>query len=176
MEKSIEKFLEFNGKVIYFLAKDGKYWIAIKPICEALKINFSRQLRTIKADKTLKAEWSLQTMQVGNDQLRKYACLPEFFVYGWLFQIKSSSEELHKYKWECYRILFEHFHGKITSRETIISQKTKDELEYDKIIAEFRTTPAGQRAFELERKKRVYNSALKELDDEIKLNQLPLFS
>jgi hypothetical protein len=39
MEKEIKKFLEFNGKNIYFLAVDGIYWIAVKPICEALDVD-----------------------------------------------------------------------------------------------------------------------------------------
>ena len=43
MEKSIRKFLEFNGKTIYFLSKDGDYWVAIKPICDALKLVCSKR-------------------------------------------------------------------------------------------------------------------------------------
>ena len=50
MKNSIRKFLEFNGKVIYFLSKDGEYWIAIKPICEALGVYSPRQQKTIRAD------------------------------------------------------------------------------------------------------------------------------
>lgn len=53
MKQSFEKFLEFNGKTLVFLAIDGIYWIAIKPVCEAINVNFSRQYRVLKADPIL---------------------------------------------------------------------------------------------------------------------------
>jgi len=176
MKTETEKFLQFNGKTIFFLAKDGQYWIAIKPICEVLEINFSRQLRTLKTDPILGQLWSKQTMTGADGKLYKMVSLPERFIYGWIFSIRSDSQELLKYKRECYNLLFEHFHGKITSRETVIGKKTKNQLEYESIIASFRNTPEGQRAYELEKKIRACNAALKELDKEIELNQLPLFS
>jgi hypothetical protein len=176
MDKSIEKFLEFNGKVIYFLAKDGQYWIAIKPICDALNLEYTRQLKNLKKHAAFSQLWAKQPMTGADGKTYKMASLPERYIYGWIFNIRSESPELVKYQRECCDILFNHFHGKITSRETLISQKTKDQLEHDQLIASYRNTPEGQRAYELERKMRVYNSALRELDDEIRQNQLPLFS
>jgi hypothetical protein len=176
MEKSIEKFLEFNGKVIYFLAKDGTYWIAIKPICEALDVNFNAQYQNIKSDQILKAAYAVQHMQVDQVQVRKYVCLPEFYVYGWLFKIKSNSQTFLEYQWKCYEILYKYFHGTITSRETIIGQKTKAHIEHDKLIAAIRATPEGQRLYEVEKLIRVCNTTLRDLDKEIIQNQLPLFS
>jgi hypothetical protein len=32
----------------------------------------------------------------GDTQPRKYVCIPEKYVYGWIFSIKSDSEELWK--------------------------------------------------------------------------------
>lgn len=40
-----EKFLKFNGKNIVFLSIDGTYWIAIKPICDALNIDADRSIK-----------------------------------------------------------------------------------------------------------------------------------
>ncbi len=40
--KTHQKFLEFNGKNIIFLNVDGTYWIALKPICEALGVDYVR--------------------------------------------------------------------------------------------------------------------------------------
>lgn len=176
MKTETEKFLQFNGKTIYFLAKDGQYWIAIRPICDALKVQYVRQFKNLKKDEILSQLLSEQTMVGADNKLRKMVCLPERFIYGWLFSIRSDSAELLQYKRECYNLLYEHFHGKITSRETVIGKKTKNQLEYESIISNFRNTPEGQRAFELERTIRACNTALKELDKEIELNQLPLFN
>ena len=43
MNKQVVKFLEFKGKNIVYLSVDGTYWIAIKPVCEAISINYNRQ-------------------------------------------------------------------------------------------------------------------------------------
>lgn len=42
MSEKVEKFLEFNGKTIVLLAKDGIWWIAIRPVCEALGVQYVR--------------------------------------------------------------------------------------------------------------------------------------
>ena len=125
--KNFEKFLEFKGKKLFFLAKDGKYWIAIKPICEALNVNFNRQYQNIKEDPILGSAYANQQMQLGEDQLRYWACLPEFYVYGWIFSIQSKSEELQEYKWKCYEVLYNYFHGAITGRKPILDRKAKAE-------------------------------------------------
>lgn len=53
MEARIKKFLEFNGKVLSFITIDGIVWIAIKPICQALGIQYERQFKNLNSDKIL---------------------------------------------------------------------------------------------------------------------------
>jgi hypothetical protein len=175
MQTPTDKFLEFNGKVIYFLAKDGQYWIALRPICEALNVDYNRQFQNLKNDEILNQLFAKQQMVGADNKLRKMVSLPERYIYGWLFSIRSESPELLQYKRECYNLLFEHFHGKITSRETLIGKKTQSKLEHDKLMAAIRAMPEGQKAFELEKIIRLCNAGLKELDNEIVQNQLPLF-
>lgn len=90
-----EKFLQFNGKTIFFQSYDGNFWIAIKPICEVLNVNYNRQLLTLKSDEFLGSAYSLQDMQVQSDngiwQTRKMVCLPEKYIYGWIFSLQSNS-------------------------------------------------------------------------------------
>ena len=171
-----DKFLEFNGKVIYFLAKDGQYWIAIKPICEALKVDYNRQFQNLKKHKVFMQLFAKQQMTGADGKLYLMISLPEQFIYGWLFTINSENEGLANYQLECCQILYSHFHGKITSRETLIGKKTQSKLEHDKLMAAIRSLPEGQRLYELEKIMRLCNAGLKELDQEIAQNQLPLFS
>lgn len=136
MNHSITKFLEFKGENLLFLAKDGIYWVAIKPVCEVLKIEYTRTFKNIKKDGILGPALAIQPMQVPGDQLRNYACLPEFLIYGWVFSIKSDSKELLEYKRECYKILYEYFHGTITKRSNLIRKKVevghkRGKLEFD---------------------------------------------
>lgn len=132
---STKKFLEFNGKAVYFLAKSGTYWIAIKPICEALEVQFVRQFKNAKKHPFFSKVLSKQTIPTEGG-MQKMICIPERYVYGWLFQIRSESKGLAEYQKQCCDILFDYFHGSITSRETLIREKTKEELEEERLERE----------------------------------------
>jgi hypothetical protein len=73
-----QKFLEFNGKKIIFLSVDGTYWIALKPICEALNVSVRRCMDNVKKDPILGPERTIQYLQVENKgiiQGRKMTCI-----------------------------------------------------------------------------------------------------
>lgn len=103
--KNIEKFLEFNGKQIVMLARDGMSWIAIEPICEALGVDYSSQIRKIEESDELTGYSSVQTMADTNGKLLKMICLPEWIISKWIFQIESNNSVLADLKSECYRII-----------------------------------------------------------------------
>jgi len=169
----MEKFLQFNGKNILFLAKDGQFWIAIKPICEALNVNFDRQYKNLKKDKILGPAYAIQPMQVPGDQIRNYVCLPEKFIYGWIFQIRSDSPELLKYKWKVYQILFDYFQGTITQRQKLLLEQTEDSRKMAALRAKLTSNPDFLELQKLEARRRNYSKQLKELDSE--LLQLNMF-
>jgi hypothetical protein len=117
----------FNNKNIHFKRINGVYWIVVKSVCEALNVNYNRQFQNIKEDPILVSAFAKQQMQIpGDDQRREYICLPEEFIYEWIFSIKSDSPELVIYKKECYHILFSHFHGTITKRAELYSELSKE--------------------------------------------------
>ena len=134
MNKQVSKFLEFNGKTLVFLAVDGEYWIALKPICEVLGVDFSRQLRTLKEDPIFSVLWSLQTIVAADEKSRKMASLPEKWIYGWIMQLESKSPDLLQYKKLCYEVLNNYFHGSITGRKSLLQQKAKLQIEIDSIF------------------------------------------
>ncbi len=169
----MEKFLEFNGKNILFLARDGQFWIAIKPICEALNVNYNRQFQNLKKDKILGPAFAIQQMQVPGDQVRNYVCLPEKFIYGWIFQIRSESAELLKYKWKVYEILFDYFQGSITQRQKLLLERTEDNNKIINLRAKLKENEDFMELQKLEARKRNYPKQLKELDSE--LLQLNMF-
>jgi hypothetical protein len=134
MKQQVSKFLEFNGKTLVFLAVDGQYWIALKPICEVLGVDFSRQLRTLKEDPIFCQLWSLQTIVAADEKSRQMASLPEKWIYGWIFQLQSKSPELLQYKKLCYEVLNDYFHGTITGRKELLSLKAKAQVEIDRVM------------------------------------------
>lgn len=163
-----KKFLEFNGKQMFFTLINGKWWIALKPICDALNVNWNRQWQNLKKDITLSTQYAVQHMQVGENQPRKMVCLPEFYIYGWLFQIQSESTELLNYKWECYEVLHDYFHGTITQRGNLLRRKAEAQEEIDKAIEEIPLVVEKQK--EINR----INRNLRELDKDILTGQFSL--
>lgn len=174
MKNSTKKFLEFNGKSIHFLAIDGQCWIALKPICEALNVDYIRQFKNLQEDEILSELLSEQTMVAADGKMRKMVCLPEFFIYGYIFSIQSASKELQSYKLECYRILYEHFHGAITGRKELLSEKARLQLEIDSCL----NTLDPEVALKLDRAKTQINSIngkLRSLDAEVVEEEKTLF-
>ncbi len=175
MKKEIKKFLKFNDKTIYFVTANGQYWIALKPICEALNVNWNRQFQNLKNDEILGAVFAKQQMQAPDNQLRNYVALPEFFVYGWIFQIQSASPELLKYKWECYKVLYEHFHGAIAGRKDLLTIKAKAQVEIYSVMN--RLDPEDALKIDRAQKKiNAVNVKLRKLDTEIIEEEKTLFN
>lgn len=123
MEKRIKKFLEFNGKTIYFLAVDGTYWIAIKPICEAIGVNYERQRQNLKGHPIYRELPAIQQVVAADNKARRMLCLKERYIYGWLLNIRSDNPDLIHYQRECHDVLWEHFRGIITKQELQLKRK-----------------------------------------------------
>jgi hypothetical protein len=120
-------FIEINDKKVCFIKKKGIYWIIVKSVCEALNVDFENQRKRINEDPILRSAPLNQTVQIPeDDQKRQYFCLPEEYVYGWIFSIQGNSEELLAYKKECYHVLFNHFHGIITKQTELYREIAKE--------------------------------------------------
>jgi hypothetical protein len=169
--KNQQKFLDFNGKNIVFLSVDGTYWIALKPICEALNIEYTRSFKNAKTDPILGPALAVQPMQVsknGKSQVRNVTCIPEEFVYGWIFSINSESEELTEYKRTCYRLLYNHFHGTITNRKELLLTRKDVDSEIGHITRELQDNEEKfKRLKQLQVQKKLLNKQLNTIDKEL---------
>jgi hypothetical protein len=140
MKQTIAKFLEFNGKNLVFLSENGIYHVAIKPVCEGIGVDFIRQFKNLKEDSILGPKLSKQTIMVpGSKQPRKFICLPEKYIYGYIFSIKSDSEALLAYKEKCYELLYDFFHGALTQRKGLIREKAEVASERSRIEMNFKS-------------------------------------
>lgn len=143
MKKPVLKFITFRDRPIYYVVVDGINYVLIRPICDALEVDGEWQIKAITANEDLAPERCEHTVQLPSDsQLRKYICLPEEFIYGWLFGIKYSNtmadetkENLRQYKRECYDVLYRHFHAKVRSITESIKERASLEVEAKKIKA-----------------------------------------
>ncbi|MCO5268504.1 MAG: phage antirepressor N-terminal domain-containing protein [Brumimicrobium sp.] len=169
------KFLQFNGKNIVFLSVNGTYWVAIKPICEALNIDYIRQFKNLKEHQKLSQLLSEQTMVATDKKMRKMICLPEKYIYGWIFSLNSDSEELWEYKLTCYDILYNHFHGIITNRKELLLNKMDVDTKIHNIKEELKESEGKYLELqELEIQRKAINKDLKAIDVEL-IEQPKLF-
>jgi len=175
MNKRISKFLKFNGKNLVFLSVDGQYWIAIKPICESLGVNYNRQFQELKNDPIYSQLFAQKQMVAADGKMRKMVSLPEEFIYGWIMQIQSGSPELAEYKLECHRVLYNHFHGAITGRKELLKEKAKAQVEMNEVM----NTLSPDMALKFDKAKRRLNQVtaqLREMDGETLEEERNLFS
>jgi len=174
-----EKFLEFNGNKMFFLSVDGTYWIALKPILDALNLESDRYLKKTKRDAFFKGCLDTLSIQVENNgiiQGRNMICLPEKFIYGWICFLNSDNKELMQYKKTCYELLYNHFHGTITNRKELLLQKKAVETEIHTIKVSLKEQDANfKKLQQLEKEKKQIASELNSMD-EIMIKQPVLFS
>lgn len=104
-----------NGRKIEILNEpDGKF-VPIKPICEALGINYVTQLEKIKEDEILGATIPLRGTVGADGKQREMACIPFELVFGWLFTINpknvapEAKDNVLRYRMECYYALYRYF-------------------------------------------------------------------
>lgn len=128
MKSATQKFLDFNGTNIPVMSADGTIYVAIRPICKALGVNYKHQHESISKDEILGRVSCNHGIHDTTNRVQEMFCLPEMYIYGWLFSINSKSEELIKYKRECYEVLFNYFHGATTERIELLRTKSQEEI------------------------------------------------
>jgi hypothetical protein len=176
MKQSIVKFLKFKGKTLLFLSKNGVYWIAIKPVCEAIGVDYIQQFKNLNDDPILRPALCKHTMQVPGDQARNMVCLPERYIYGWIFSIRSVAKELIDYKLQCHDILYDHFHGIMTNRKDLLREKATIQAQRHGIEEELRTNVSFNKLEELRAEEARLGISLKKLDRQEFEEVVDLFS
>lgn len=107
--------IDFHGDEIAVLEKDGTQYVAMKPIVEAMGLDWSGQLKLIKGDAVLSKGMVVTSIpSEGGEQ--DAVCLPLNKLNGWLFKIPASrysgerKAAIIRYQEECYDVLFDYFH------------------------------------------------------------------
>lgn len=110
--------IKFHGDNITVIYQDGEPYIAAKPICERLGVDWSRQRKKINDPKH---DWTVAQMYlVGaskDGKLREMTCIALFDFFLWLATIHPGKvaeeyrEKVILYRRECKKVLFQHFFG-----------------------------------------------------------------
>jgi hypothetical protein len=117
--------------------------------------------------------YGVHHIQVGNLQGRKYTCIPEKFIYGWIFSINSDSKELIEFKKECYELLFNYFNGVIGRRKDLLLGVVEKQIKINELKTELFKNKSYLELLELENDKKSFQNEMKKVD-QIVINQTEL--
>lgn len=169
--QALFKTLKLNGKAISLMNADGSWFVAVKPICEALGVSFSGQSERIKRHLLFSQLYVPHVWLAADNKQREMMCLPEKYIYGWLLTINSDNGELMEYQQKCYDILYNHFHGQLTYRYNTLCDKESAEAEIAALEDELKNDSRTQRISELKAKKKGCNKILSDLDTDLVTGQ-----
>jgi hypothetical protein len=166
-----------NGTEIFVSNNGTEKIVAIKPICKALGVDYSRQLKKIKEDEIL-APTMGTTPTVGADgKERKMSFLPLKYVFGWLFTINPENvnpeikQDLINYRRQCYEKLFDSF----TKRDVLLKEKVLYQIQIEKLEDELKTDSRYIEIQKLKSSIKITSQQFNDLNKDVISNQLDLF-
>ena len=172
-----QQSITVNEREISIFSERGKKYVAIKPICEAIGVDFKYQLSKIKEDGILGQLYKLSHIVGADNRKREMGVLPLEYIFGWLFTINENKvkpeikEQVLQYKKECYHALFETF----TGRTKILKERLSYQLEIEKIEKELKEEPAYKKLQELKQSIKNSSQRLNVSDKELVDQQMDLF-
>ncbi|MBD5275135.1 MAG: chromosome partitioning protein ParA [Bacteroides sp.] len=129
MEKETNRLSigRINGVEIYAVkSDDGSILVPVKPICAALGVDDRAQREKINDDEDLRSVGVLSTSTGADGKSYEMLCLPEKFIYGWIFTINpknvsaAARESVRMYRRKCYTVLYDYFNGKSQRQQDLL--------------------------------------------------------
>lgn len=111
--------VNFRGDELYGFKQDDGTFLALKPMVEAMGLDWSAQLKRVKRDPILVEGMAMMATPFGRGGDQECVCIKLDLINGWLFTIDSSRikddtvrQRVQTYQRECYQVLHDHFAGK----------------------------------------------------------------
>lgn len=104
----------FHGHNLITIEKDGKHHVAMKPIVEAIGLQWEAQLKRIKRNPVLSEGMSMMDTP-SNGGMQQMAFIPLDYLNGWLFGIEANRvkpeirDKVISYQRECYTALHDYW-------------------------------------------------------------------
>ena len=109
------KIVKFNNQQVPVFFHNDKPYVAMKPICENIGLDWVSQHKRLKRNHVLNSTMVIMTIVAQDSKEREAVCLPLGFLNGWLMGVDANKvrpeikETLVKYQLECYDVLYKHF-------------------------------------------------------------------
>lgn len=169
--------IKVNDKPIVLVTIQNEKYVSIRSVCDAIGVDYSRQLKKIKEDEILNSVISFTVANGTDGKEYKMRVIPLRYVFGWLFTINPNNvkpeikQSVIDYRMECYNALFDTF----TKRDTILKEKTNYQLEIEKLEEELHQDSRYIKIQELKGFVKEASTKLNALDKGVVNEQLQLF-
>lgn len=130
--------VDFRSDTLVAVERDDGVYVALRPICEALGLDWSAQWRRVQRDPVLSEAVAMMATPFGRHGQQE-TCLKLDLVNGWLMGIDANRvkdevrDKLIEYQRECHRVLFQHFYGKATGAVPIVEGEQANTSESEKL-------------------------------------------
>lgn len=182
--------VQFNNQEIPVFFHNDKPYVAMKPICENIGLDWNGQFQRIKRNHILsQGMCMIHTPTKGGNQ--EMVTLPIGYLNGWLFGIDVNKVKpeikptLIKYQLECFDVLYNHFMPKVAEvhpntitteqqqaiKDAVLRKAERDKRTYQSVYREFYNVFDVPRYQELPLAK--FDEALKWLGDGWYQNKQP---
>lgn len=107
--------IPFHDQTLLATLSEGMPYVAMRPICDNLGVNWAGQLQRIKRHPVLQSVMCTMHTTGRDSKEYKMLMLPIRFINGWLFGIDANrvkpeiKDRLVDYQKECFDVLFKHF-------------------------------------------------------------------
>jgi len=135
------KIVKFNNQQLPIYFQDGQPYVAMKPICENIGLQWEAQFKRIKRNHILNSTMSIMDIVAQDGKNREVVCLPLGFLNGWLLGVDANKvkpeikDTLIKYQLECYDVLYKHFMPKPVKPVDLTNYVLKDQ--HDKLVLKY---------------------------------------
>lgn len=147
--------VDFHGDRLFVFEQNGVQYVAMKPIVEALGLDWHGQRQRIHRDEVL-SEGAVMMPSPSNGGTQDALCLPLHLLNGWLFGVDAARvrpelrEKITLYRRECFQALADHFG--VEADEPMVPMGTYNSLtlqERRQLVNEARVTFCRRSAQEL---------------------------
>ncbi|WP_151777174.1 phage antirepressor N-terminal domain-containing protein [Acinetobacter brisouii] len=149
--------VKFNNQDVPVFFHENKPYVAMRPICENIGLDWAAQAQKIKRHYVLNSTMVMITTVAQDGKNREMAALPIGYLNGWLMSVDVNrvkpeiKDTLIKYQLECYDVLYNHFMPKVAEahpntitaeqqqavKDAVLRKAQRDKRTYQSVYHEF---------------------------------------
>ena len=154
------QIIKFNKQDIPVFFHNNKPYVAMKPICENIGLDWVSQHKRIQRNHVLNSTMVIMTIVAQDGKKREMITLPIGYLNGWLMGIDVNKvkpeikDTLIKYQLECFDVLYNHFMPKVAAahpntitleqqqaiKDAVLRKAQRDKRTYQSVYREFYNT------------------------------------